>query len=359
MEVLAPELLDDIFALACTDGGFTGCSLSSVSKHIRAASRAARFHSISLTGSPQQPTQFLSCFLAERAAAAIRTPTIRHLHLVAMQKEKPWRAPEEVQRESRQITNQTARYIESVATLIRLVAQDLETLCLVHNHGWMQLIQLPNIGCPAGAFPMLRELTLVGPDPFVATGAAMSPFYPRLERLHLGFPTYFPWDLSFDSWATRAPGVTHLYLSEVNGAPPAVVDAVDVSRPTFKNLRHLLMRPIRPEGDRSVQDHDFLVEVLGLFCETAAIHAEVVPYGKSPHEWEGTAKQEWLERLTGGSRCCVFSKEAASQDSIPSGSEPRRVRLEWADLVARVRQKREAAAIARMEKLIALNWSNA
>ncbi|TFK93613.1 hypothetical protein K466DRAFT_658410 [Polyporus arcularius HHB13444] len=361
MEGLAPELLDNIFTSACTDGGFTGCSLSSVSKHFRATSRAARFHSVSLTGSPQQPTQFLSCFLRERAVAAIRTPTIRHLYLVVMKKETPWRAPDEVQRELRQIAIQTARYIEDVASLFRLVAQDLETLCLVHNHGWLGLVQLPAIASPAGGFPMLRELTLVGSDPFTATGAALSPFYPRLERLHLGFPTYFPWDISFDSWATRAPRVTHLCLSEVNGAPPAVVEAVDVSRPKFKNLRHLIMRPVgppaRPEQGRAQQDHEFMLEVLGLFCETAAIFAEVLPNGKSPYDWEATAKQEWVDWLAGGNGCCVFSEEVALQDST-AGSEPR-PRLEWADLVARVRHKKEAEAIARMEKLIAMKWSDA
>ena len=114
METLAPELLDNIFTLACIDGGMTGCSLSSVSKHVRVTSRAARFHSISLTGSSLQIEQFLTCFLAERAVAAIRTPTIRHLHLVSMQDERSRHTPKE---ELCRIEEESAKYVEDVAKI--------------------------------------------------------------------------------------------------------------------------------------------------------------------------------------------------------------------------------------------------
>ncbi|RPD67357.1 hypothetical protein L227DRAFT_22164 [Lentinus tigrinus ALCF2SS1-6] len=225
MENLAPELLDSIFTLACTDGGFTGCSLSSVSKHVRATSRGARFYSISLTRARLQMTQFLSCFLAERAVASIYTPTIRHLHIVSIKNDKPrGGAPGDEVKPDRRIVDETAEYVENVAQLFRLVAQNLETLSLVHYHGWLRLVPLLAIECPAGGFPMLRELTIVGSDPFVAKGTALSPFYPRLARLHVGFPTHFPWDMSLVDWATRAPGITHLCLSEVNGASPAIED---------------------------------------------------------------------------------------------------------------------------------------
>ena len=225
MDDLAPELLDSIFTLACTDGGFTGCSLSSVSTHIRATSRAVRFHTISLPGSALQTERFLTCFVKERAEVAIRTPTVRHLHLVAIKDERPLRTPNEVTTELRQVAEDMANYVANVATLFRLVSPDLESLSLVQNHGWMRLAKLSNIGCPAGGFPALRELTIVGPDPFVSgASAALSPFYPRLTRLHIGFPTYFTWDMNFDDWAQRAPGITHLCFSEVNGASPAIED---------------------------------------------------------------------------------------------------------------------------------------
>ncbi|RDX55922.1 hypothetical protein OH76DRAFT_1337593, partial [Lentinus brumalis] len=43
---LPTEVLEQIFLQACTDGGYTGCSLSAVSRRIRAVSHTVRFHSI-------------------------------------------------------------------------------------------------------------------------------------------------------------------------------------------------------------------------------------------------------------------------------------------------------------------------
>ncbi|KAI0371054.1 hypothetical protein BV20DRAFT_1051825 [Pilatotrama ljubarskyi] len=48
MEALPTETLQSIFELACTDGGYTGCSLSCVSKRVRAAASTIRFQSVSL-----------------------------------------------------------------------------------------------------------------------------------------------------------------------------------------------------------------------------------------------------------------------------------------------------------------------
>ncbi|KAI0711065.1 hypothetical protein C8T65DRAFT_188287 [Cerioporus squamosus] len=315
MDDLAPELLDNIFTSACTDGGFTGCSLSSVSKHIRATSRAARFLSISLTGSPLQLAQFLSCFIAECSSPAIRTPNMRHLYLVAMKNKKPWRASDQARPELRHIAEEAAKYVEDVTTLFRLVARDLETLCLVHMNGWMRLVQLSNVGCPAGGFPLLRELALVGADPFVAVDTALSPFYPKLKRLHIGIPAYprAAWDIRYDAWATRAPGLTHLCLSEVRAVSPAMEDLVGDATP-LKNLRHLLLRPVGPPvGARCggpSQQHGDMLEALNLFCESAAIHAEVMPNEKHHQGWVAKAKQEWQDRLEGGPGCWLMSEAA-------------------------------------------------
>ena len=70
MESLAPELLESIFLSACTDGGFTGCALSLVSKRIRAASYSARYFSVALLSqSPTQLHKFLAHLVRERAAS--------------------------------------------------------------------------------------------------------------------------------------------------------------------------------------------------------------------------------------------------------------------------------------------------
>ncbi|TBU28774.1 hypothetical protein BD311DRAFT_722011 [Dichomitus squalens] len=48
MEDLPVELLQPICLYSCTDGGFTGSSLSLVSRHFQDISRTVRFHSIGL-----------------------------------------------------------------------------------------------------------------------------------------------------------------------------------------------------------------------------------------------------------------------------------------------------------------------
>ena len=85
MNKLPLELLEDIFALACADGGRTGCALSLVSTHIRAASRAIRFHTLCLSPStPLRISKLLSCVEKERDAGRElgRVPKIKHLAVV-------------------------------------------------------------------------------------------------------------------------------------------------------------------------------------------------------------------------------------------------------------------------------------
>ncbi|KAH9941838.1 uncharacterized protein BXZ73DRAFT_3553, partial [Epithele typhae] len=78
------ELLRNIFTLACTDGGFTGCSLSLVCKHFREVARPCRFFSVKLNivTNLLRPEIFVRSFQAEisREVGSER-PRIRHLHI--------------------------------------------------------------------------------------------------------------------------------------------------------------------------------------------------------------------------------------------------------------------------------------
>ena len=92
LDSVPTEVLEYIFVLACIDGGFTGRSLSRVSKHIREISRVARFHSVSLrSGRLDQVGQFLSLLSAERARPCNSTPRVRHLFLSSAQRSKKWK----------------------------------------------------------------------------------------------------------------------------------------------------------------------------------------------------------------------------------------------------------------------------
>ena len=77
------EILHDIFALACADGGKTGCALAQVSRHIRGASRAVRFRIVSLPyGSLRKLRTFVDTFTrAQEDAARERATMPRVYHL--------------------------------------------------------------------------------------------------------------------------------------------------------------------------------------------------------------------------------------------------------------------------------------
>ena len=75
MDHCPPEIQIKIFALACIDGGRTGCALSRVSRHIRATSSPVRFYTISLHGILR-----MRLFL-EIARQRFSCPKVTHLFL--------------------------------------------------------------------------------------------------------------------------------------------------------------------------------------------------------------------------------------------------------------------------------------
>lgn len=74
INLLPSELWLSIFTLACTDGGYTGCSLSLVNEAIHYISSPVRLYSVSLTSKDQ-----MSAFLSFLSSAPASSATVRHL----------------------------------------------------------------------------------------------------------------------------------------------------------------------------------------------------------------------------------------------------------------------------------------
>ncbi|TFK93625.1 hypothetical protein K466DRAFT_92742 [Polyporus arcularius HHB13444] len=241
MERLASELLHHICTLACTDGGFTGCSLSLVSQYMRAASRSTRFHSIAISGTSKQLDGFLSCLEKERAANAhTYKPAVKHLFFAAAEGgeiRKDWRGDPR----NPSLKAARAHYGQNLALLLRIVAKDLQTLCFVHCHGWYSLtnLQLSDVNCPK-AFPALRELSLYGTNPFVQGPT----HFPRLTHLHLTFAAYSVAEKIKD-WADCAPSVTHLCVSDIRSISQELEDIAANGGP-FDKLSQLYLQPRAP-----------------------------------------------------------------------------------------------------------------
>ena len=229
MDTLPSELLEAIFALSCTDGGRTGCSLASVSKHVRAAARTTRFHSVILqSGSGSQLGRFLSLLTAERAIDTPLKPRIKHLYVSSPKSDKdsflrPFcrqyasgRRPAEVEDQAEEYSQERLIFVENLSSLLRMIAAEVETLCLGQSgdgYRWTTEIPFPVPEAECGEFTALRELTLVGGGmTFSNTLTKNTILYPRLSRLHLVAAA-----TRLGRWTERAPHVSHLCVSDDRG----------------------------------------------------------------------------------------------------------------------------------------------
>ncbi|KAI0363542.1 hypothetical protein BV20DRAFT_975566 [Pilatotrama ljubarskyi] len=243
LEDLPTELLYEIFRLACTDGGRTGCSLSLVSHRVRVLSRAARFNTLTLTaGSIWQIARFLR-FLEDTVEVAKRDrtpcPRVRHLCVVTTMGGYGWcwdqRASDlrrgiiehtETRREglpkdelTRLNASLVRRYQSALQRLFRAVSADLESLCLLRRDCaffFSELNETPegySIICDG--FPKLRELYFSDGQPilvFTNPAKRNRPFCPALTKLSVVTSSNPKTFLNLPFWARHAPNLTYLRI---------------------------------------------------------------------------------------------------------------------------------------------------
>ena len=229
MDHLPSELLEAIFTLSCTDGGRTGCSLAVVSRHIRAAARTARFHSIILqSGSASQLHRFLSLLTAERAVDTPLKPRLKHLYVSSPKSDKdnflrPFcrqyvggRRPRQVEDQAEEYSQERLAFIKNLSLLLRTISAEVETLCLAQSgdgYRWTTEIPFPVPEAECGEFTVLRELTVVGGGMTFSNAPTKDKVvYPSLARLHLVTAA-----TRLGRWAERAPNITHLCVSDERG----------------------------------------------------------------------------------------------------------------------------------------------
>ncbi|KAI0711044.1 hypothetical protein C8T65DRAFT_647965 [Cerioporus squamosus] len=307
MESLAPELLHEICSLACTDGGFTGCSLSLVNKHIRDVSRSPRFNSVAIFGPSRRFAKFLICFNKERATAQVDAygykPVVKHLFIAAQcgKHKEGWRGALDDLAHSMMNSDSPAERFkceDDIAELIRLVSRDLRTLCFVYCNEWHEINNFPDIECPEG-FPELRELYLYEKNPFV--GGARSPIcFPQLTHLHILFSTHGTVE-KLNSWAHRAPEVTHLCVRYVTRVTQELT-AISAGGGPFKKLSRLYLEPRGPRAPGHTVYPRFKPK-FDSFLAAAVRPTKALPYYEYRTSREEAAMKEWLDRVGGGTGC--------------------------------------------------------
>ncbi|RPD67369.1 hypothetical protein L227DRAFT_648440, partial [Lentinus tigrinus ALCF2SS1-6] len=222
MESVPAEVLLEISKLACTDCGYTGCSLSRTSRRLRTISRSTRFQSVAISGTSKQLTAFLSCYKKERRISEESPhpykPVVKHLFFAAAsggEAINDWVGERKTPAERAQAEQE---YNDDLATLFSIVAGDLQTLCLVQPRGrsLRRDIELAAKSITPEKFPVLRELYSYGRNPF-ACAIPNTSFFPLLTHLRVtAFPARYGLkgeDLA--AWAVHAPHVTHLCVSAI------------------------------------------------------------------------------------------------------------------------------------------------
>ena len=224
MESLPNELILEISKLACTDGGFTGSSLSRTSKRVRTVSRSTRFQTVAIFGTAKQLSSFLSCFKKESGIAS-DVPhgyrlVVEHLFVAAAdggEDRSDWRCGGDDPEWRARVEQESQKYREDLAALFRLVAGDLQTLCFVQPYGLFRFTDwhFSTAQGPEG-FPILRELHLYGKSPFVCPVNHPGGSFSRLTHLHItSLARDGAKNLDLVEWAGYAPHVTHLCVSQI------------------------------------------------------------------------------------------------------------------------------------------------
>lgn len=249
LDDLPTEVLEQILLLACTDGGYTGCSLSAVSHRIRAVSRTFRFHSISLlSGSPDRLRLFLECFREARSfartagRASVKAdrrarmegtviPRLRHLCLATTQcppttvaprrtdslqemaDRHYWYAVRLIGEDFKVFIGATDHYRSMVQELLQLTCDDLETLCVYGPEEWGPTNRaMLTFSVPRG-FAKLREMSVVGFEPQFPPISACRRLFPALTRLHIVAETSRPKPVDFRRWVGEAPKLETLRVT--------------------------------------------------------------------------------------------------------------------------------------------------
>lgn len=177
MERCPVEVWREITVMACTDGGYTGCSLSLVSRTMRDIVRNIRYASVALTAQHQYPAFVASLRNASGPVA------IHHLFLsIALGTDE--KVPQ-----------------DCTDAILQAAAPSLRTLVV---HG-LDFFWMPDI-----VFPMLTDLSM----PYIDLPAAGK--LPRLHRYHPYKQSFFDY---LGYWlADSVPTLTHLRLSDISQA---------------------------------------------------------------------------------------------------------------------------------------------
>ncbi|KZT69921.1 hypothetical protein DAEQUDRAFT_725890 [Daedalea quercina L-15889] len=354
MDRCPTEIWIRIFTLACTDGGFTGRSLSCTSKYIRDASRSVKLQSIAVIGSyevnrladalesrlPEHRRILHLCIGAydkgpsdtHRSPPGSLSPSELRDALIShtFRRADVWRSVDRLSYDARvRITLEANEaspmkvFMHAVDRVLRIASTDLQTFTL-ETYVIPEFGDVNRLGIHGDlsavladyAFPRLEELTMLNARLDLGSSSVphqeRCPVFPSLKRLHVEVED------SSDSVITflgSAPSLTHLRMSgptELSGDFfAAILELFDrgvattdqTLKPSPTKIQRVIIGLIGPTSTFGVAQMERIraLDQMTLGNDKLTLlrsdYPEHAPYGFS------RARQDWLQRIEGGDGC--------------------------------------------------------
>ncbi|EKM49542.1 uncharacterized protein PHACADRAFT_153969 [Phanerochaete carnosa HHB-10118-sp] len=298
------ELWMKIITLACIDGGYTGSSLSFVSRTMRDVVEPLRFQSVSLISEEQQLA--FSNLLRARGPSP---PVIRHLLVFVKMHRGDEAEPDDAAK--------TVGLQQTLRDILSVAAPNLETL-VVHDTRF-------DLASSGLVFPALCNLSV---DGLGCSSETVSRF-PSLRRLHITSE----YESSAGFWsglAHSAPSLTHLRLSclylldlftpsflcafldspvvvEADEDTPSSEEGAAIAR-KLPTLKHIIVQPYQPSifdgWCGNIAERHFTMQ--SELCKIAHACAQRQGIGKlyvlpSSYAYDvDEAQRDWLDTIEGG-----------------------------------------------------------
>ena len=332
LNLCPPEVCSQIFAIACTDGGYTGCALSAVSRYIHDTSSPYKFQSVALHNT-RQAVSFTS--VLDRTLPRLRGVAFLFISndddVVAIDTpdDRPgstgisgrFRIPSMFSFTSPAKTRPTNDndhnivFVEAMLKILRFIAPTLRTLFISFECRWIKLPSFPSAS--GTVFPTLSSLTEFSLNYRAPTDALFNHY---MHYFPLALPSLRCLDISrlkllsyrghlFRSIAKIAPSLTHLHLPAKMATN--IINAPFASPPIWP--------PVPEDGNIPVALHRMLIQLNGPHiygcqnpdpgctrCRLLAMTADGRFVALEAHRddtWKRNREcleHEWMDRISGG-----------------------------------------------------------
>ena len=310
MDRCPPEILLKIFALACTDGGTTGCVLSLVSRYIREVSSIVQLQTVAV----DRVTRMRLLLEALRS----RPPALRRVkHLFLSDSQAAWRRCWGA--------DSDFGHYDAYAAIMALVGQDLITLTV----SLRDYVSFYSLAPPGVKFSRLQDLTVECSDfgsPRVQKPAHSNLIpgsFPNLRRLNCYGMASRGSDQShlplLNTVADAAPALAYLRLSGVHELVhlPNILSVglrIDDEEPGRgvaahrlpTDIQRIIVQPARiayyGECDYGANDHCEMLEGLENLTMVDE-HVCLASEGSYRHE---DCLKDWLDVIGGGDGCWLL-----------------------------------------------------